>query len=113
MAGAGDLRYRVAIEARIPSSDGYGNERSADWTEKFQRPAAFMYVGGGEAVQAARLEGRSLVKVRLRSDPDTRAIIQDWRLRDVRRGTVYAIREADTATDRRWVYLTVEAGVVA
>lgn len=113
MPGAGDLVHRVAFDARGAVNDGHGNAVTGPWAEMFQRPAAFVYAGGGEAMVAARLEGRSVIKVRLRSDSATRTIRPDWRMRDVRRGTEYAVREADAVTDRRWVWLVVEAGVAA
>ena len=112
MPGAGDLRHRVAFDARVETDDGAGNTRGA-WDEQFTRPAAFIYAGGSESAMAARLEGRGVLKVRLRSCSQTRTIRQDWRMRDVRSGQVYAVREADFETDRQWVYLVVERGTVA
>jgi len=113
MAGAGDLRHRVIFDARGAGDDGYGNEVT-DWQEQFSRRAAFIYAGGGESVMAARLEGRGVMKVRLRSCQATRTIRQDWRMRDARDDdAVYAIREVDAMTDRQWVYLVVERGVAA
>lgn len=113
MTGAGDLVHRVAFDLREPASDGMGNTVAGVWTEQFQRRAAFIYAGGGEAVTAARLEGRGVMKVRVRSDSQTRTILQSWQMRDARRGDVYAIREIDAVTDRQWVYLTVERGVAS
>lgn len=121
MPGAGDLRHRVAFDMRAVVDDGAGNERGA-WQEQFSRRAAFTYAGGGESVMAARLEGRGVMKVRVRSCSQTRAIRQDWRMRDTRTGafingewtgTVYAIKEVDAETDRQWVYIVAELGVVA
>lgn len=112
MPGAGDLDHRVAFDMRASANDGKGNTVGA-WQEQFTRLSAFVYAGGGEAVMASRLEGRGVVKVRLRSDSQTRTIGQDWRMRDAHRGTPYAIREVDAVTDRRWVWLVVERGVAA
>jgi hypothetical protein len=116
---AGDLTHRVAFDKRpAQADDGYGNTLGP-FTEQFQRAAAFVYAGGGETVMAARLEGRGVMKVRVRSDSQTRLIAQDWRIRDVRsnadaaKQTVYAIKEVDAVTDRFWVYLMVERGVAA
>jgi len=112
MAGAGDLRHRVAFDRREREKDDSGN-----WVQKFieqfQRRAAFIYAGGGETVMAARLEGRGVLKVRIRSCQATRTITQDWQMRDTRLGTVYAIKEVDAVTDRQWVYLVVERGVAS
>ncbi len=112
MAGAGDLRHRVAFDKRQREKDGSGNWQSS-FVEQFQRRAAFVYAGGGEAVMAARLEGRGVLKIRVRSCSLTRTITQDWQMRDARLGTVYAIKEVDAVTDRQWVYLVVERGVAS
>ncbi|MCP8894295.1 head-tail adaptor protein [Shinella daejeonensis] len=121
MAGAGDLRYRVAFDRRDRVKDDAGNHQR-QFVEQFQRRAAFIYAGGGEAVMAARLEGRGVLKVRVRSCSLTRTITQDWQMRDARSGefvndvwtgTTYAIREVDALTDRQWVYLVVERGVAS
>lgn len=119
MAGAGDLRHRVAFDKRERVNVGGGNWQS-NFVEQFQRRAAFVYAGGGESVMAARLEGRGLLKVRVRSCRLTRTITQDWQMRDARSGQfvdgvwtgkTYAIKEVDTETSRLWVYLVVERGV--
>lgn len=110
-SGAGSLQHIVAFEMRAAADDGYGNLVSGSFVEQFRRCAAFVYAGGGESVMAARLAGRSLVKVRLHSDAQTQAIKPDWRLRDVVTGSLYALREVDAITSRRWVYLIVESGV--
>jgi len=121
MPGAGDLRHRVAFDRREKADDGAGNTQRK-FVEQFQRRAAFIYAGGGEAVMAARLEGRGILKVRVRSCLQTRTITQDWQMRDVRTGdfvngvwtgATYAIKEVDAATDRMWVYLVVERGVAS
>lgn len=110
MAGAGELRHRVAFDKRERVSDGAGNKQS-EFVEQFTRRAAFIYAGGGETVMAARLEGRGILKVRVRSCRQTRTVKQDWQMRDARLGTVYAIKEVDAVTSRQWVYLVVESGV--
>lgn len=112
MPQAGDLRHRIAFEQRERIKDGAGNWQD-EFAERFQRRAAFVYAGGGEAVMAARLEGRGILKVHVRSCSLTRTIRQDWRIRDVHTGTLYAIKEIDIETDRQWVYLVVERGVPA
>lgn len=112
------LEHSVAFDRRLDAEDGYGNTVS-DWQEQFKRRASFIYAGGGEAVMAARLEGRGVLKCRVVADSSTRLIGQDWQMRDVRtnadpkKQTTYAIREVDNVTDRFWVYLVVERGVAA
>ncbi|MBD0416508.1 phage head completion protein [Oryzicola mucosus] len=109
MPEASELRNRVAFDKRPKADDGAGNKRGA-WQEQFKQLAGYVYAGGGEAVMAARLEGRGVVKVRLRSSSQTRSIRSDWRMRDVRTGAEYNVKQVDFETDRRWVYLVVERG---
>lgn len=112
MIDAGSLKERVALDKRQRTDDGAGNYR-ADFVEQFQRRAAFIYAGGSEAVVAERLQGRAILKVRLRKDAQSKTIGTDWQLRDVRRGTVYAIREVDIVTHPHCVFLTVISGVAS
>lgn len=107
---AGDLKHRVAFDMRADVDDGAGNVVSGDFQEQFQVRAAFNHRGGSEAVMAARLEGRQILGVYVRSSTQTRQISTDWRMRDVRLGTAYAIDAVDAATDPAWVYLIVETG---
>lgn len=113
---ATDLFHSVAFDARVEENPDspvdYGNTVSA-FREQFKRRAAFVYAGGSESVVAARLEGKGVLKVRVRSDGATRIIQADWRMRDTRTGTIYAIRDVDSVTDRQWVYLVVERGIAA
>ena len=110
------LREKVALDVSVSVPDGYGGHKSV-WQEAFQRRAQFIYSRGSEAVDAARLTGRSIFKVKIRSSAETAAITTDWCLRDLRRGdlekdlpgTVYEIREVDAVTDPRWVYLVIES----
>lgn len=106
------LTHRAAFEKRGPANDGAGNRRGA-WQVQFSARAAYVYAGGNEAMTAARMEGRGVLKVHLRSTLRTRSIRQDWQMRDVQTGIAYNIKEVDTETDRRWVYLVVERGSAA
>lgn len=109
----GSLKERVAFDVQMPIDDGYGNEVSGEFEQQFECAAEFRPRGGSEAVIAARLEGRNIFGVYIRSSIQARQITTDWRMRDARRGTVYAIDAVDALTDRAWVYLTVESGVAA
>lgn len=100
----------VAFESEQTSSDGYGGESTA-WQELFSARVQFMYHGGGEELESARLSAKSTYKVRVRSSADSRALSANDRMRDKRRGVIYNIREVDAIGSRRHVYLTVEAGV--
>jgi head-tail adaptor len=109
--GAGELaRHRMAFDKREDVEDGYGNS-VAGWQEQFTRSPAMRSRGGSETVIAARLEGRNLMGIYLRSDAKTRTVTTDWRVRDVRAGTEYAVIHVDAVTDPAWVYLDLQSGV--
>lgn len=91
LRGAGRLKHRVAFDKRAFQSDGYGNSQG-DWSEQFVVAAGIEARLGGEEVMAARLANRQPVTIIVRQSPDTKLISTDWRARDVRDGTVYAIR---------------------
>lgn len=113
---------RVAFDAPVGAPDGSGGTVRG-WAPQFTVWGEIIYSRGSEAVDAARLQGRAIYKVRLRSSTQSRRITPDWRMRDPRRGlpdgrvadplpgTRYNIREVDAITDRAWVFLVVEAGV--
>ena len=110
-----NLIERVAFDRPTETPDGFGGSET-DWTslpDSYETRGQFIYQRGSEAIEAARLAGRSIYKVRIRSSAGARGITAAWRMRDLRRGTIYNIREIDTITDRQWVYLTVESGVAA
>ncbi|MFC4731736.1 head-tail adaptor protein [Salipiger abyssi] len=111
---AARLRERVTFDYPTKSSDGTGGVEIgwSDEPESITRAAEFIYSRGSEAVEAARLTGRSIYKIKVRSDSQTRAINATYRMRDRRRaGDPYNIREVDAITDRAWVYIVVEGGV--
>lgn len=111
MPGGGDLYSKVAFEKQTTGSDGAGGTTST-WQEQFAVRAGFFNAGGSEAVMAARLEGRTLARVRVRSSSETRQVTTDWRMRDARTGQIWNIREVDPITGARgWVILRVEQGV--
>ena len=107
---AGDLHYRVAFARRVDVDDGYGNTKGA-WLEQFQCRAAYRQLRGGESVMAGRLEGRHTQIITVRSSSHTRQIGTDWRVRDVRTGDEFNIRDVTHETDRQWISLLVERGV--
>lgn len=110
LAGAAALSESVIFEAEGEVPDGYGGFET-DWLERHICRAAMTYHRGGEAVEAARLQGQALYKVRIRSCAAARAITPAYRMRDARRGTDYNIREVDAISDRAWVYIVAESGV--
>lgn len=112
MVRAGKLLERVALEKRQKVDDGAGNKRS-DFQKQFERRADFIYTRGSETVSGDGLTAQASFKVKLRKDSQTKLITTAWQLRDARRGTVYAIREADVLTQRDSVFLTVVSGVAS
>lgn len=110
MKTAHDLFYRVAFDRRVDVDDGYGNTKG-DWQEKFQCRAAYRHLRGGESVMAGRLEGRHTQVITVRSSSQTRKVTTDWRVRDVRTGDEFNIRDVTQETDRQWISLLVERGV--
>ncbi len=115
MTGLIALPESVVFDAPTSVPDGFGGTQSG-WTvppDSYACRAAFIYQRGSEAVDAARLAGLSIYKVRIRSCNAARDISPAWRMRDARRGTEYNIREVDAITDRHWVWIVVESGVGA
>jgi len=112
---AGRLTERVAFDAPSGSTDSFGGE-TVGWTEHHVCAAQWIYGKGDESVQAARQAGRKAYKIKVRSSAATRAISEDYRMRDVRDGTVWNITEVDARSDEakraRMVFLVVEGPVV-
>jgi head-tail adaptor len=106
----GEQTEDLVFEAEGNAADGYGGFSIA-WLAHHRCYARMTYHRGGEAVDAARLQGRSIYKVRIRSCAAARAITTAFRMRDVRRGTIYNIREVDAISDRAWIYIIAESGV--
>lgn len=108
---AGQLTERVAFDAPSGGTDAFGGETEA-WTEHHVCAASWTYGKGNESVQAARLAGRHVFKIKVRSSQVTREVTTAYRMRDIRRGTTWNIRECDPITDRAWVFLVVEGETV-
>jgi len=109
---AQELHHRVFFDERPEVDDGYGNSEGG-FQQRFEVWAAFRPRGGSEAVVAARLEGRNVLGVYVRSSSQTRQIQADWRMRDKHTGEIYAVKIVDAVTDRNWVYLEAQTGVAA
>lgn len=108
MPGAGDLRERIAFDARAEAPDGYGNVQT-DWVEQFTVAAKVRPLRGGEDVMAGRLAGRQPMVITVRQSSDTRQITAEWRARDARAGTIYAISGTPTDPDGRRAWLEILA----
>lgn len=110
---AGKLRDRVTFGARTAVDDGYGNEVSGPFEDRFTVWGGVTYLRGSEAVIAARLEGRQPAVVRVRTSTQTRQITTDWRVRNERTGSVSNVRSIIETEDRAFLDIAVEAGVAA
>jgi len=110
---AGDLSHKIAFDKRTEGDDGYGNTQSS-FVQQFIRSAAVKAKFGGEAVTAARLTGQQPVTITVRQDTSTALIATDWRARDVRDGTEYAIRSiVDPDDSGAFFEILTQTGVAA
>jgi head-tail adaptor len=111
MTTAGELSHRVAFDKRQDASDDYGNTQSV-FVEQFIVSAKVQAKFGGEAVTAARLTGQQPVTIVVRQSSKTIQIKPDWRARDAREGTEYAIRSiVDPDDGGAWLELLCQTGV--
>ncbi len=108
---AGKLDRRVAFDAPTSAPNGQGGS-IAGWQERATVWANFRFLRGGEVVQSARLEGRQPVVVTIRSSTIAKMITPEWRMRDLRTGTIYAIRTCPPPGLEGFIELTCESGVV-
>ena len=109
---AGQLIESVAFDELNSVADGYGNEQQS-FVEQYRCRAGFIWLRGGEAIEAARLEGIQPAIVRIRVSEESLRIKPDWRMRDLRSGTAYAIRGITQSPDRGWLDVLVQAGRAA
>lgn len=111
---AGDLFYRVGLEVEIEENPDspidYGNTVGA-WQEQFVVRAGYRHLRGGESVMAARLQGKHLQIIRVRSSVATRTITTDWRVVDKRTGDIFNIRDVTHDVDRQFIDFLAEKGV--
>ncbi|MEA3534279.1 head-tail adaptor protein [Rhizobium sp. CC-YZS058] len=110
---AQDLRHVVAFDKLVDQPDGHGGTETA-WTDEgaaLKERAHFKYLRGGETALASRLANRQPVIITVRANVRTRGITAAWRVRDVKAGTVFAIRSVITTEDLRFVEITAETGL--
>lgn len=117
MAMAGEYRHKIAFEARQETNpdapDDLGNTQSV-FVEQFVISAKVQARLGGETVLAARLTGQQPVNITVRQSANTRRIGVDWQARDVRTGTVYAIRSIIDPDDSRATFeILAQTGVAS
>lgn len=109
---AGDLFHRFAFDSRVAADDGYGNE-VAGWAEQFHVRAGVTHIRGGEAVMASRLEGQHTQIVFVRASLQTKAVTPEWRVRNVRTGEAFAVKDVTPTDDRLWLDFLCQSGVAA
>lgn len=112
MTDSGKLTEHFAFDYPV-ETDNPDGKVSTTWEKRHEDLVEVIYSRGSEVIAAARLEGRPIFKLRLRSCAPALLITTDWLARDVRRGTKYSIREVDSITDRQWIYIVVEGGKAA
>lgn len=59
--------------------DGYGNKR-AEFAPGVTRQAEVIPLRGGEAIVAARLQGRTVIQIKVRKDPETALVTRGHRV---------------------------------
>jgi head-tail adaptor len=106
---AGKLNERIAFDQQSEAREQFGGQK-VSYSEQFQRHCQMIHMSGSESVDAARLAGREVYKIKVRSSVAVRAVTSGtWQLRDVRRDKVYNIQSIDAVTDRRFVWIVAEA----
>lgn len=110
MTTARELSHRIAFDERADTEDGYGGTLTA-FAERFVVAAKVRAKMGGEAVTAARLASQQPILITVRQNDDTLKITPEWRARDARDGTEYAIRSiVDPDDGGRWLELLCQSG---
>jgi len=110
MIGAGKLYHKVAFDAPVATANGYGGVIQG-WEEAAEVRADIQFLRGGETVQAARLQGRQPVVIRVRYSTTLALADPSWRIRDTRSNAVYNVRSIVRSDDRHWLEVTAESGV--
>ncbi|MDA9511166.1 hypothetical protein XI09_42260 [Bradyrhizobium sp. CCBAU 11386] len=114
MTSAGDLRHRIGFFRRPVVSDGHGNaEGEFPDTPEFECSASVQVRFGGETVLAARLQGQQTATIVVRRSAATLAVTTDWRIQDMRDGTIWNIRSGPVDPDdgRMWLEFLCQSGV--
>ncbi|WMT90988.1 head-tail adaptor protein [Pelagibacterium sp. H642] len=115
---AGALRELVRFEAKVPATDGWGQEipGSGEWTEQFAPVNANLRpLRGSEAVIAARLQGEQPYIMTIRQHAAAAAITTAWRAVDMRAGSnaegkpnrVFAIKAPPVDPDGKNAWLEI------
>lgn len=109
---AGDLTFSIALDAPTETPNGQGGILQG-WAQRYTCAAHVRFLRGSEAVISARLAGRQPVVITVRNCAAARACAVDWRIRDMRSGTVYNVKAAPVPSQNRaWLEILAESGVV-
>lgn len=111
----GGMNDRLHFQSRSAVDDGWGNNSAGHgaFATQFTRFAALRPRVGGEAVTAARLDGRQPYVVRVRRDAQTLSATTAWRLVDENNAArVFNIISppADPDGKREWLEFLAEEG---
>lgn len=114
MPRSGELRERLTFQSPSAFDDGYGNTVEG-WQDEFTVWARLQPKVGGETVLAARLSGRQVYLIHVRSSAQARAIAPDWRAVDVHDGRVFQVKSPTRNMDEKNAFLEMDAelGVAA
>ena len=105
------LHEKLAFDEPTSTDDDFGGKESG-WTEIHTCRGSVRYLRGGEVVQAARLEGRQPVVLKIRKCASALVIGPAYRARDVVLGLDYNIKSGGVETkDRKYLEFTAESGV--
>lgn len=108
-SGAAEYRHKLLFEKRTNDTDDFGDP-SATYTSEFSRYCALTHLGGSEGVEAARLAGREVYRLQVRSSPAVKQVTTaDWRLSTPDGAKTYNILSIDMVTSRAFVWMRVEA----
>lgn len=113
MYDAGRLNERFAFDSRGPASGPDDGTTQGDFVERFDLAAERLFLRGGEAVMAGRLQGKQPVIIRVRASSLSRQITTEWQARDKRSGEPYAIHGVTITPDRDWIEILAESGVAS
>jgi head-tail adaptor len=83
MAAAGEKRFLLAFDKRIPVDSPYGGTVS-DWVEQFKATAGLRYLRGTETVIGQRMTGINPAEIVVHRYTQTNLISTGWRARVVR-----------------------------
>ena len=97
---AANLSDRIAFDAPTSTPNGQGGT-IAGWAMQHECWAQVTYLRGTEPVIAARLVGVQPVVFRIRNCNAARQVRSDWQARDLRTGTVYALKGNPVPSDDR------------